>query len=157
MSLGRGGGSELEGIMTAASYDITIFYSKGTDDIPADSPYVYPTDFDPWLTDGRSAVLKELDEPAIRHATNAASYRRVVYDIDNAVLLNVSEGSKRAISARVNALFSAHTANQDVGGRSMDGNDLSDSCAKAVFRRSLGSSGSTVGLATINALSCGLE
>jgi hypothetical protein len=99
--------------------------------------------------------LKELDEPAIRHATNAASYRRVVYDIDNAFLVNVFEWSKRAMSARVDALFSAYTASQNAGGRPMDGNDHSDSCTKAVFRRSLGSSGSTVaiGLATLNALS----
>lgn len=134
-----------------------MFYSKGTDDIPTDSPYVDPADFDPWLTDGRSVVLKELDEPTIRHATSAASYRRVVYDIDNTFLVNVFECSKRAVSARVDAWFSAYTASQNVGGRSMDGNDLSDSCAKAVFRRSRGGSGSTVGLATLNALSCCFE
>jgi hypothetical protein len=97
--------------------------------------------------------LKEINEPVIRHATNAASYGRVVYDIDMAFLVNVFEWSKRAMSARVDALFGAYTASQNAGGRSMDGNDLSDSCAKTVFRRSLGSSGSTVALATLNALS----
>jgi hypothetical protein len=149
---------ELEEIMSGANYASPYFHSKGTDDIPTDSPYVDPADLDPWLTGGRSAVLKEVDEPAIRHATNAASYRRVVYDVDNAFLVNVSKCSKRATSARVDAWFSAHTANQNVGGRSMDGNDQSDSCAKAVFRRSLGrSSGSTVGLVTLHTLSCCFE
>ena len=112
----------------------TIFHSECADDIPADTPNVDPANSDPWLTGGRSVVLKELDEPSIGHATSAAPDRRVVDNVDDAFLAYVSIGGECASTTRVDARFGTQTASQRDGRRAMDGNDLSDSCAKAVFR-----------------------
>ena len=112
----------------------TIFHSDCADDIPANTSNVDPANSDPWLTGGCSVVLKEADEPAIGHATSAASDRRVVDDVDDAFLAYVSIRSECAITARVDARFGTQTATQHKGRRAMDGNDLPDSCAKAVLR-----------------------
>lgn len=112
----------------------TIFYSESTDDIPADTANIDPANSDPWLTGGRPVVLKELDEPAVGHATSTASDSRVVDDVDDAFLAYVPIRGECAITARIDARFGTQAATRRDGRRAMDGNDLPDGRAKAVFR-----------------------
>ena len=132
----------------------TIFHSECADDIPADTSNVDPANSDPWLTGGCSVVLKEADEPAIGHATSAASDRRVVDDVDDTFLAYVSIRGVCAITARVDARFGTQTATgtQHKGRHAIDGHDLPDSCAEAVYRSYLGHRGRMVGFATFVAL-----
>ena len=114
---------------------ITIFESKCADNIPADASDVDPAHFDPWLTGRCLVVSKKTDEPAIGHAAKAASERRVVDDIDGAILADVSVRNECAMTARVDARFGAQTTTRSDDRRAMNGDDQSDGRAKAIFRR----------------------
>ena len=68
----------------------TILKRNGADNIPTNPSNIDPSNFDPRFARTRLIIIQQINKLAICHAARAAANSRVVNDLNDTILLDVS-------------------------------------------------------------------
>lgn len=104
---------------------------EGLNHIPTDPRYIYPSNLDPWLALAFRARTP-VDKFGIPHIEKVARDRRVIHDLDEALLVNVAVLDFHRRAPRINAWLCTSPERSEDGRAAFHGHNLVHRGAKFV-------------------------